>query len=138
MTTSERFPGAGPSLKRRSFLLGGLGAVSTAAFTFTHTGTAAAGPRTTGTPQLDFDLDTDNYLKTLGPTDETSDSINAEIFGPMDVTTFLWVNRATAIAAFDAMATYHETAVGIYTRIGRRPASGSVPGNILRTGQERT
>src|SRR5262249_44816616 len=77
-------------------------------------------------PQINFNLDTDNYLKALGTTDEHPDqSINADIFGAMDVTTFLWVNRLAAIAAFDAVAPYHETAVGIYSRIGRRPSSES-------------
>lgn len=122
MTTSELSAGSGFS--RRSFLVGGLAAASTAALTLGPTGTAAASPRTAET-QLDFDLDTDNYLKVLGPSDETSVSINADIFGPMDVTTFLWLNRVTAIAAFDAMAPYHETAVGIYSRIPRRPAGES-------------
>jgi hypothetical protein len=119
MTTTSDCP-ADSGFSRRSFLAGGLAAASTAALTLGPAGTATAGE-----PQLDFDLDTDNYLKALGPRDETSQSINADIFGPMDVTTFLWVNRVTAIAAFDAMAPYHETAVGIHSRIPRRPAGES-------------
>jgi hypothetical protein len=43
----------------------------------------------------------------------------------MDVTTFLWLNRCTALASFDAVAPYHESAVGIHSRIPRRPSSES-------------
>jgi hypothetical protein len=41
----------------------------------------------------------------------------------MDATVFLWTNRAAILAVFDALAPYHETAVGIYSRIPRRPSS---------------
>ena len=122
MTTPERSPVSGFPLGRRSLLLFGGLTASTAALTLGHAGTAAASQQ----PQIDFNLDTDNYLKALGPTDETAGvSLNSAIFGPMDVTTFLWLNRITSLAAFDAVAPYHETAVGIYSRIGRRPSSES-------------
>jgi hypothetical protein len=127
MTTSEGSPAARLPLGRRSLLLGGLISASAAAVaTVGHTGTAAAASRSDEPPQIDFDLDTDNYLSFLGPSDdEAGQSINLEIFGPMDVTTFLWANRMTAVASFDAMAPYHESAVGIYSRIPRRPSSES-------------
>jgi hypothetical protein len=131
MTNSEGSPVPAFPLGRRSLLLGGLFAASGAALTLGHTSAAAAG-ESDEPPQIDFDLDTDNYLRTLGPTDETAgQSTNQDIFGAMDVTTFLWINRLTAIAAFDAMAPYHETAVGIYSRIGRRPSSESATNRNL-------
>jgi hypothetical protein len=125
MTKSNLSPASGLVPSRRLLLFGGLGVASTAALGLGHTGTAHAEKREDD-PVLDFDLDTDNYLKFLGPTDDTAgESINQDVFGAMDITTFLWVNRITAIAAFDAVAPYHETAVGIYTKIKRRPSSES-------------
>jgi hypothetical protein len=128
MTTFERSPVSGFALGRRSLLFGGLCAASTAALTLGHTSTASAAvPSDEPAPQISFNLDTDNYIKALGPSDAApANSVNSDIFGPMDVTIFLWVNRLAAIASFDAVAPYHETAVGIYSRIGRRPSSESV------------
>jgi hypothetical protein len=123
MTTLEGSPVSDFSLSRRSLLLGGVGGA--AALVLAHTGTAAASTAAAA-PQLDFDFDTDNFIEFLQPTDENAGvSPSADLFAPMDVTIFLWVNRQTTIAWFDAVAPYHPTAVGVYTRLGRRPASES-------------
>jgi hypothetical protein len=130
MTTSGRPPALGFSPKRRSLLLGGLGAASTAALaTVGHPGTAAAGQPTSPPAKkaaVDFDLDHDNYIEWFQPSDENAGvSPVSDLFGPMDVTIFLWANRLTGLAWFDAVAPYHETAVGVHSRIGRRPSSES-------------
>ncbi|WP_049575625.1 DUF6851 domain-containing protein [Streptomyces sp. SBT349] len=126
MTTSERSSSPRFRMGRRSLLFGGLGGASAVALGTVGQGSAVAAGRSQQPPQIEFDFDTDNYLTFLGPGDEDAGvSRNADIFGPMDVTTFLWLNHLTSIAAFDSVAPYHESAVGIYSRIGRRPSSES-------------
>ncbi|WBB61035.1 hypothetical protein O7599_00285 [Streptomyces sp. WMMC500] len=137
MTTSGHTSDTGSSPRRRSLLLGG---VTGAAVLTTQglTGTANATPKpaspSAGTSaggaaqsaQIEFDLDKDNYIKWAQPTDENAgQSPTLAILGPMDVTVFLWINRVVWFAAFDALAPYHETAVGVYSRIPRRPAGES-------------
>src|SRR5215470_9111939 len=125
MTTSGRSPASGLLPGRRSVLLGGLGAASTAALA-TLGGTSTAAASQSAEPQIEFNLDTDNYIKWFQPDDAHAGiSPSAEILGPMDVTVFLWINHLTALAWFDAVAPYHETAVGVHSRIGRRPSSES-------------
>jgi hypothetical protein len=51
----------------------------------------------------------------------------------MDVTLFIWFTQSTVIAWFDAVAPYHPTAVGVHTRIGRRPASESATNRNMNT-----
>jgi hypothetical protein len=48
----------------------------------------------------------------------------------MDATVNIWLQHLNTIAWFDAVAPYHPTAVGVYTRIGRRPASESTNRNL--------
>ncbi|XRQ14263.1 vanadium-dependent haloperoxidase, partial [Actinomadura welshii] len=110
----------------RSLLLGAFGGATAAALAaLGHTGTAAAGERDEPV-QIDFDLDTGNYIKWFQPGDEDAgESPSSAIFGPMDVTVFLWVNLLVGLAWFDALAPYHETAVGVHSRIRRRPSGES-------------
>ncbi len=121
MTTSEVSPVS--DLSRRSVLLGG--AAGAAALVLGHAGTATAAPRAEP-PQLDFDFDTDNFIEFLQPSDENAGvSPSAALFAPMDVTIFLYINHLTTIGWFDAVAPYHPTAVGVYSRVRRRPSSES-------------
>jgi hypothetical protein len=108
-------------------LLGGVGGAA-ALVTLGHSATAAAQP-----PQPpDFDFDTDNFIDFLSPTDENAGvSPSADFFAPMDVTIFIWINHLSVLAWFDAVAPYHPTAVGVHTRIGRRPASESATNRNL-------
>jgi hypothetical protein len=128
MTTSGSPAAAHLPVRRRSVLIG-LGAASAAALAPAAPSAAAAGRRTSpsaGATQVDLDLDTGNYIEWFQPSDEDAGvSPSSEIFGPMDVTIFLWVNHLTALAWFDAVAPYHETAVGVHSRIRRRPAGES-------------
>jgi hypothetical protein len=129
MTTFGRLPVSDLSVRRRSLLLGGVGGAAALA-TLGHSGTAAAQPPEP--PQIDFDFDTGNFINFLQPTDENAgQSPSVDLFAPMDVTIFLWVNHLTTIAWFDAVAPYHPTAVGVYTRVGRRPASESTTNRNL-------
>nr|ABS50458.1 NapH1 [Streptomyces aculeolatus] len=134
MTTSGHTSSSDYSPRRRSMLLGGLGgaaALSAAGFT----GMASASPRGSAGSKaaaIEFDLDKDNYIKWAQPTDENAgQSPTLAILGPMDVTVFLWINRVVWLAAFDALAPYHETAVGVYSQIPRRPSSESATNRNL-------
>lgn len=131
MTTSGSSPVAG--LARRSLMFAGLGGAATVALTGLGSGTAAAA---TGAAPAGpaFNIDTDNFLEWAQPSDDMAGvSPNADLFGPMDVTVFLWINRLTALAVFDALAPYHDTAVGVYSQIARRPASDSATNRNLNT-----
>ncbi|WP_230196916.1 DUF6851 domain-containing protein [Streptomyces coriariae] len=134
MKTSGRSSASGLSLGRRSLLFSGLGgAAATVALTRLGSGTAAAAESAEPAP-IDFDLATDNFLEWAQPSDDMAGvSPNGDLFGPMDVTVFLWINRLTALAVFDALAPYHDTAAGIYSRIPRRPAGESATNLNLNT-----
>ena len=121
------------SPQRRTLLFGGLGAA--AGLTLTGLGSGSAGAAESAEPApLDFDIETDNFIEWAQPSDDMAGkSPNGDLFGPMDVTVFLWINRLTALAVFDALAPYHETAVGIYTRIPRRPSGESATNRNLNT-----
>ncbi|MFD0319236.1 DUF6851 domain-containing protein [Streptomyces flavalbus] len=120
MTTS------GPTsstLGRRSLLVGGASAMAMSTLLFART----AGAATEEAPHIDFDLDTGNYVKWAQPSDEQAGhAASLTVIAPMDATVFLWTNRAAILAVFDALAPYHESAVGLHSRIPRRPSSESV------------
>ncbi|MEX1656930.1 DUF6851 domain-containing protein [Streptomyces pseudovenezuelae] len=118
MTPSGRSSVSGFSPRRRSLLVGG-GSAALSMLAFSRTAGAATGENA----DLDLDLDRDNYIKWAQPTDDKAGHEERLAFiGPMDATVFLWTSRVAMLAVFDALAPYHETAVGIYTRIPRRPA----------------
>ncbi|MEU3255614.1 DUF6851 domain-containing protein [Streptomyces sp. NPDC006997] len=133
MTTSSRSAVSVFAPQRRTLLFGGLGGAATAALsTAGFSGSAAAAEKAAANATVDFDLDTGNYVKWAQPSDEQAGtSPSLEVVGPMDVTVFLWTNRLTMLAAFDALAPYHETAVGVYSRIPRRPSSESATNRNL-------
>ncbi|WP_405791522.1 DUF6851 domain-containing protein [Streptomyces sp. NBC_01506] len=132
MTTSGRSAVSGISPRRRSLLIGGLGGASAAAMTTLGLPGTAAAAGSDAPAKVDFDLDTGNYLSWAQPSDDMAgQSPNADMFGPMDVTVFLWLNRLTALAGFDALAPYHESAVGVYSRIARRPSGESATNRNL-------
>ncbi|WP_199850434.1 DUF6851 domain-containing protein [Streptomyces sp. CMB-StM0423] len=124
MTTGHS-PVSGFSPRRRSLLIGGASAA--ALFPLGHTGIAAAAESSkVARAQAEFDLDKDNYIEWFQPEDNGAGvSPSSAIFGPMDVTVFLWINHLTGLGWFDAVAPYHETAVGVHSRIPRRPSSES-------------
>ncbi|WP_181788882.1 DUF6851 domain-containing protein [Streptomyces phytophilus] len=126
MTTSRGTSDSGPTLGRRSVLIGGSTAAAMTMLNLPHTAGAAV-INGEPDPTFDFDLDTDNYIKWARPSSNdqaTTPSVNGFV-GSMDATLILWMAHVGAMAAFDAVAPYHETAVGAYARIPRRPSSES-------------
>ncbi|MGP4111915.1 DUF6851 domain-containing protein [Streptomyces sp. 4N509B] len=99
--------------QRRTFLLGMLGA--------TTLGLAGGVPGARAQVE-DFDFDTGNAIRDLiyGQGD-----VLPELIASMDVSIVIRVTHLSQNAWFDAVAPYHPTAVGIYSRLGRRPASES-------------
>ncbi len=90
--------------------------------------TSAAGqstsPPTGSAVGINFDLDTGNFLRDLiRPSGDTSGKDQA--IGPMDASVLIHLTDTLQTAWFDALAPYHPTAVGVHSRIGRRPASES-------------
>jgi len=128
MTMSGHSPVSGFSPGRRSLLLGGLGAASTAALvTLGQTGTAAASQRANSAAepaQINFDFDTGNFHRDLIIA-LADTSGQTQTIGAMDASVIIWIQGIMLAAWFDALAPYHPTAVGVHTRIGRRPPSES-------------
>ncbi|MFI9583724.1 vanadium-dependent haloperoxidase [Streptomyces sp. NPDC052236] len=127
MTTSRHSPVSGSSPRRRSLLVGG---ASTAALvTLGHTGTAAAGqptrPAAEPAADIDFDLDNGNFIRDLITTNAGGALPAENGIGPMDASVYIWITHLFQMSWFDALAPYHPTAVGVYSRIGRRPSSES-------------
>ncbi len=124
-------PPAVPGISRRSLLAGGLGVASTTALAATlgPVGPAAAGPPARPAPaaiEVDLDLDTGNAIDFFFATAESvGGAPTGALIAPMDATVNIYLQHLNTIAWFDAVAPYHPTAVGMYTRIGRRPASES-------------
>ncbi|MFD0312331.1 DUF6851 domain-containing protein [Streptomyces sp. NPDC127119] len=122
MTTSER-SSAGFSPRRRSLLVGALGTAPIVAYaTLGRTGTASAAQPAGTEGRLeaaDFDLDTGNIIRDL----IANRSDLTAVIAPMDVTILIRVTHLVQNAWFDALAPYHPTAVGVYSRLGRRPRS---------------
>jgi hypothetical protein len=86
-----------------------------------HTvGTAAGQPP----PRLEFDLDRGNFLRDLIRPSADSSGQDQGI-GAADASIIVHLTHTLQTAWFDAIAPYHPTAVGIHSRIGRRPASES-------------
>ncbi|MFD0319235.1 DUF6851 domain-containing protein [Streptomyces flavalbus] len=133
MTTSGRSTVSVFAPQRRTLLFGGLGGAATLALAGAgFSGSAAAAEDAAENLTVDFDLDTGNYIKWAQPSDaRAGQSPTLDFVGPMDATVFLWTNRTTMLAAFDALAPYHPTAVGVYSRIPRRPASESATNRNL-------
>lgn len=90
-----------------------------------HASTAApAAPPAGAAPRIEFDLDNGNFLQDLiRPSADTSGQDQG--VGPTDSTLIIHILHTLQTAWFDALAPYHPTAVGIHSRIGRRPAGES-------------
>ncbi|MFB8776943.1 vanadium-dependent haloperoxidase [Streptomyces broussonetiae] len=123
MTTSGRSPVTGSSPRRRSLLVG---ATATAAAVTLGASPAAAAAAAAGdepAPGLDFDFDTDNFIRDLIITRANGVFPEEGVIGPMDASIYIWITTLFQLSWFDALAPYHPTAVGIHSRIARRPAS---------------
>jgi hypothetical protein len=128
MKTFGDSPASGFLPRRRSLLLGGVGGAATAALgALGHSGTAAASQssRSAAESVADFDMDTGNFIRDVISRFQTSHPLYEDIVGPMDVTISQRYIHLSMISWFDAVAPYHPTAVGVYSRLGRRPSSES-------------
>jgi hypothetical protein len=68
-----------------------------------------------------FDFDNGNFYTDLIAAAGDS-SGQQQAIGPQDVSLVMWVQAVVWAARFDALAPYHPTAVGVHSRIERRPA----------------
>jgi hypothetical protein len=85
-----------------------------------------AGPAAKPAAGLFFDFDHGNFIRDLVTTNANGAVPKAEsAVGPMDASVYIWITHLFQMSWFDALAPYHPTAVGVYSRIGRRPASES-------------
>jgi hypothetical protein len=124
-TTSDTTPAPGFTPSRRSVLIGGASAAVLA--TVWPTGTATAAPPTTTAdpPTVNFDFDNGNFIRDLIITRGGGVFPEEGVIGPMDASIYIWITTFFQLSWFDAAAPYHPTAVGIHSRIARRPASES-------------
>ncbi|WP_049575621.1 DUF6851 domain-containing protein [Streptomyces sp. SBT349] len=130
MTTTGRSPLSRFSPQRRSLLLGGLAGASATALATVGTGTAAASQPAharaePAPPQIDFDFDSGNFIKDLITTNAGGEFPSEDSIGPMDAPLYTWITHLFMMSWYDALAPYHPTAVGICSRIDRRPAGES-------------
>ncbi|SHN26602.1 DUF6851 domain-containing protein [Actinacidiphila paucisporea] len=121
MTAFRRSQDSEFSPRRRSLLLGGLGGVSTAALgTWGLSGTASADePTGPAAESTSFDFDNGVFIRDLMPGFRPLH----DTIAPMDVTVLHRFIHLSTTAWFDATAPYHPTAVGVHSRLGRRPTS---------------
>lgn len=77
------------------------------------------------TQQIPFDFDNGNFVRDLITTHGGGGFPPADAMAPGDVAAYTWVTQLLQTSWFDALAPYHPTAVGVYSRIGRRPAGES-------------
>ncbi|MFE6288282.1 vanadium-dependent haloperoxidase [Streptomyces sp. NPDC057877] len=74
---------------------------------------------------IPFDFDNGNFIRDLITTHGGGGYPPADAMAPGDVGTYTWLTHLLQTSWFDALAPYHPTAVGVYSRIPRRPASES-------------
>ncbi|TGB13391.1 hypothetical protein E2651_09610 [Streptomyces sp. MZ04] len=99
-------------------------ASAAAATTVGGTGAAAAADKPAGSAAAEppkFDLDKGNfYTDLIGKSGDTTGQHQA--LDPQNVSVIIWIQDMLQAAWFDALAPYHPTAVGVFSRIERRPA----------------
>lgn len=76
-------------------------------------------------PKIEFDFDSGNFIRDLITTNGGGGFPPAEAIAPGDTTIYVWITLLFQMSWFDALAPYHPTAVGVYSRIERRPAAES-------------
>ena len=76
-------------------------------------------------PQIKYDFDNGNFIRDLITTNAGGRFPSEDAIGPMDAPLYVWITHLFMLSWFDALAPYHPTAVGVYSRIDRRPASES-------------
>lgn len=76
-------------------------------------------------PKLAFDFDNGNFIRDLITTNAGGGFPPADAMAPGDAATYTWITHLFQMSWFDALAPYHPTAVGVHSRIPRRPAEES-------------
>ncbi|MFI8537440.1 DUF6851 domain-containing protein [Streptomyces aquilus] len=87
----------------------------------TTSGPSSAAPQAAAAPPA-FDLDNGNFYRDLLAAAGDSSGASQGI-APTDLPLILWIEDIMQTAWFDALAPYHPTAVGVHSRIARRPAA---------------
>ncbi|NJP45301.1 DUF6851 domain-containing protein [Actinacidiphila epipremni] len=128
MNSSADSP-AQEGLRRRAMLIGTAGGAA-AALGLAGAGTAAAAPAgsttSTASPEAAADIDWDNgNIVEMVIVPEAEPIILTYVAGN-DATIIVRVTTLLQHAWFDAIAPYHATAVGVTSKLGRRPASEGV------------
>jgi len=108
--------------RRRTLIAGMLGGAGVGLVGTSGTAWAAAPNGQAADEVVEFDFDNGNAVRELF-VDGRKASVGLMAIAPMDVTMMIRVTQMTQLAWFDAVAPYHPTAVGVYSRLGRRPAS---------------
>ncbi|MFC9915233.1 vanadium-dependent haloperoxidase [Streptomyces sp. NPDC127197] len=108
--------------QRRTLLLGMLGGAGLSLVGNAGTALAARSSGTAADPAPDFNFDTGNSVRELFVEGRQAAG-GLKAIAPMDVTMMIRVTQMAQLAWFDAVAPYHPTAVGVYSKLGRRPAS---------------
>jgi VCPO second helical-bundle domain/Domain of unknown function (DUF6851) len=94
--------------------------------------TTTSGPAPVANPEpprpgagisIAFDLDNGNFIRDLVTTNAGGAVPVESAIGPMDASIYIWITHMFQMSWFDALAPYHPTAVGVHSRIPRRPAS---------------
>ncbi|MDG9720192.1 DUF6851 domain-containing protein [Streptomyces sp. DH24] len=75
--------------------------------------------------KIEFDFDNGNFIRDLITTNGGGGFPPAEAIAPGDTSIYTWITYLFQVSWFDALAPYHPTAVGVYSRIDRRPAAES-------------
>lgn len=91
----------------------------------TTSGPAPAAPAAPPAPKVAFDFDNGNFIRDLITTNGGGGFPPAEAIAPGDTPVYTWITLQFQTAWFDALAPYHPTALGVHSRIARRPAAES-------------
>lgn len=75
--------------------------------------------------QIPFDFDNGNFIRDLITTHGDGGFPPADAMAPGDVATYTWLTHLLQTSWFDALAPYHPTALGVCSRIPRRPVEES-------------
>lgn len=87
---------------------------------------SSPGQKPAGDLKIDFDFDNGNFIRDLVTTNVGGALPVESAIGPMDASIYIWITHLFQMAWFDALAPYHPTAVGLHSRIPRRPSGESV------------
>lgn len=74
---------------------------------------------------IEYDFDNGNFIRDLITTNVGGALPVESAVGPMDASIYIWITHLFQMSWFDALAPYHPTAIGVHSRIPRRPASES-------------